>query len=103
LGQSVAGCRSDLEKGESFPAAVQKAGIITGIEAGILKTGFRAGSLDKAVAELARRYQSMAEGILERFTGRIEPTLIVILSVTVGLALLSVMLPLIGMLSSIGG
>jgi len=102
LADSVIQCRQMVSTGEAFPQAAQKAGIFTGMLSGILSAGFKAGSFDAAISELATRCQIQAEDMLERFIGRIEPTLIVVLSVSVGLVLLSVMLPLISMLSSIG-
>ena len=102
LGDAVAQCRKRVAEGETFPSAAKQAGIIVGVESGILAAGFKAGVLDRALEELAIRYQQKSEAILDNFVGRIEPGLIVILSITVGLALLSVMLPLIGMLSSMG-
>jgi type IV pilus assembly protein PilC len=102
LAPAVAACRGAVVKGEAFPKAAQDAGIFTGMLAGILSAGFKAGSFDQAIEELAVRCQSESEDMLERFVLRIEPALIVVLSVSVGLVLLSVMLPLISMLSSIG-
>jgi type IV pilus assembly protein PilC len=102
LKEPVAVCRQSLAQGSSFPEAVQKAGIFAGIEIGILKAGFKAGAFDKAISELAARFERESQALIEAFIMKIEPTLIIVLSVTVGLALLSVMLPLIGMLSSIG-
>lgn len=102
LEAAVASCRQQVSQGESFPLAAQKAGIFSGMMSGILSAGFKAGSFDKAIAELAARCQKQSEEMLERFILRIEPALIVILSVSVGLVLLSVMLPLISMLSSVG-
>ncbi len=102
LSDAVSNCREAMRSGAAFPKAVQDSGIFTGVMRGILTAGFKAGSFDRAIAEIATRCQAQAEDMLDRFIMRIEPTLIVILSVSVGLVLLSVMLPLISMLSSIG-
>ena len=59
------------------------------------------GSLDEIMHEIADKYQ---EEIDQRFTNVIsilEPTLVIALSVIVGMILLSVMLPLMGIMSSL--
>ena len=51
---------------------------------------------------IGRRYKQETDASIERVVGSIEPTLVIILSVAVGLILLSVILPLMGIMSSIG-
>ncbi len=77
------------------------AGIFTGLYARMASIGDRTGALDEVMQEIADRYQ---EEIDLKFTGIIsalEPTLVIILSLIVGMILLSVMLPLMGIMSSL--
>ena len=53
--------------------------------------------------ELARRCQADAEEHLALLLSRFEYGLVAVLCVSVGLVLLSVMMPLLGVLSAIGG
>ena len=55
------------------------------------------------MAEIARRCQKEADESLSRLLGRFEYGLVIALCGAVGLVLLSVMLPLLGVLSAIGG
>lgn len=55
------------------------------------------------MAELARRCQAEADERLSRLLSRFEYLLVIVLCAAVGLVLLSVMLPLLGVLSAIGG
>ena len=75
--------------------------VFSGIYARMASIGSKAGVLDEVMSDIADRYQ---EEIDQRFTNIIatlEPTLVIILSLIVGMILLSVMLPLMGIMSSI--
>ena len=54
------------------------------------------------MAEVARRSAEQVDDKIEALLNRIEPTLGIIMSVMVGLILLSVMLPLMRIMSAIG-
>lgn len=95
--------RESMLAGKAFPASVEEAGILSGMQAGLLSAGFRAGAAEKAMEELAVRCQNEADELLGRLLGRFEYGLILVLCLSVGLVLLSVMLPLLGVMSSIGG
>lgn len=103
LEDKLKACRESMLSGNSFPAAVEESGILSGMQAGLLAAGFRAGASEKAMEELARRCQSEADEQLGRLLGRVEFSLVLVLCLSVGFVLLSVMLPLLGVMSSIGG
>ena len=68
----------------------------------MVAVGFKTGSADAVMGRLASRYEEEIDSELSRLVGVVEPTLVIILSVAVGMILLSVMLPLMGIMSSIG-
>lgn len=103
LEKAFSDCRHRLEEGVPFPKAVEDSGVLTGLQAGLLATGFRAGSPEKAMAEVAKRAREESEIRLSRILSRFEYLLVVVLCTAVALVLLSVMLPLLGVLSAIGG
>ncbi|MCC8122609.1 MAG: type II secretion system F family protein [Oscillospiraceae bacterium] len=96
-------CYRQTIAGTPFPKAVADAKIFTGIEAGLLSTGFRAGIPDQTMEDLGRRSSAQASEFLNRTLIRFEYGLVVALCAAVALVLLSVMLPLLGVLSTIGG
>ena len=53
--------------------------------------------------QISLQYEDEIEEQIDRILGRLEPTLVAVLSVAVGLILLSVMLPLLGIMINIGG
>lgn len=103
LAPALRECRRRMEEGESFPRAVEGAGLLTGLQAGLLAAGSRAGVTDQAMEELARRCGQEAEERLDSMLSRFEYLLVVVLCLSIALVLLSVMLPLLGVLSAIGG
>ena len=68
----------------------------------MLSIGNRSGKADMAMAEIARRSDLDVQDNIDRIVSRIEPALVIISSVVVGVILLSVMLPLMGIMTSLG-
>ncbi|SFJ01662.1 type IV pilus assembly protein PilC [Ruminococcaceae bacterium D5] len=102
LAARVEDCRRRLGQGNSFADSVRESGIFSGAAARMVAVGFKTGSADAVMGRLAARYEEEIDSELSRLVGVVEPTLVIILSVAVGMILLSVMLPLMGIMSSIG-
>ena len=68
----------------------------------MVTVGFKTGSADAVMKKLADRYQDEVDAEVTRLVSLVEPTLVAVFSVLVGFILLSVMLPLMGIMSSIG-
>ena len=54
------------------------------------------------MAEISRRMDDRVQLEIVRKVGKIEPTIVIITSILVGIVLITVMLPLIHIMSSIG-
>lgn len=102
LAPHLAQCRMKMEHGTAFAKAVTDCELLDSAQAGLLSAGFRAGVPAQAMEELASRCQAEADERLARLLGRLEFGLVAALCLSVGLVLLSVMLPLLGVLSAIG-
>lgn len=92
-------CLDGVMAGESFAAAAEKTGLFAPLYCRMLLVGERSGATEAVLREVARRTETDMELAVDRLTGRIEPAAVIILSVCVGLLLLSVMLPLVGIMS----
>ncbi len=68
----------------------------------ILDLGTKSGTADTAMEEIARRMEESLDQQLQQKVGRIEPTIVILTSILVGVILMAVMLPLIHIMSSIG-
>jgi type IV pilus assembly protein PilC len=91
-----------MESGVSFADAMSQADLFTGLHARMVSVGFKTGAVDKVMEKLADQYDEEVQTRIGSLVSMIEPTLVSILAVVVGVILLSVMLPLIGIMSAIG-
>ncbi len=95
-------CSSLLLDGYSFPEALEKSKIFTSFYSQMVAVGFKSGSMDKAMKQISERFEHETERKIFSLISVLEPTLVIILSVIVGMILLSVILPLLGIMSTIG-
>ncbi len=101
--EKITQCKRDmLLDNLSFADASLKNGLFAPLHCRMLSVGFRAGSIDSVMEEVARRCAEQVDDKMESMLNRIEPTLVIIMSVLVGLILLSVMLPLMSIMTAIG-
>jgi type IV pilus assembly protein PilC len=95
-------CRKDIEEGGSPADALAKSGLFSGRDCRLLKLAEQTGSLPDTLEDLAQRQEEESLRRIDRTVGAIEPAIVVITSALAGVILLSVMLPLMGLLSTIG-
>ncbi|MCL2248958.1 MAG: type II secretion system F family protein [Oscillospiraceae bacterium] len=95
-------CAELLESGKTLSEALNAAGILSAQDAKMLSVGSVSGKADTAMAEIARRSDINVRDSIDRIVAGVEPTLVILSSVVVGIILLSVMLPLMGIMTSIG-
>ena len=92
-------CQKKIQEGFELPAALSSSGIFTGLYSRMLTIGFRTGSTDEMLRTIASKYEDEIDVQIGRNISILEPTLVAILSIVVGVILLSVMLPLIGIMA----
>jgi len=68
----------------------------------LVKIGHSAGHLDEMLERSAVLFDEEVDHAIEQITFTVEPAMIIILSLIVGVILLSVMLPMIGIMNAIG-
>ena len=56
----------------------------------------------RQMEEISEDFEQAADQSMDNMLARFEPTIVAVLAVSVGLVLLSVMLPLVGVLAAIG-
>lgn len=94
-------CTEDVADGEDLCEALQKRGVFSGLYAKMASLGSRTGMLDEVMRKIADQYEEEINIRLSGVIAAIEPTLVIILSLIVGLILLSVMLPLISIMAGL--
>ena len=95
-------CRKEIEEGGSPADALADSGLFSGRDCRLLKLAEQTGSLPDTLEDLAQRQEEESLRRIDRTVGAIEPAIVVITSALAGVILLSVMLPLMGLLSTIG-
>lgn len=95
-------CVSSLEEGKSLPKALKDAGILDSSQSRLLEAGIRSGSTDQLLPLLSEQLLDRSEEDLQRAAGRAEPAMVAVACVLIGIVLLSVMLPLMNILNTIG-
>ena len=101
LRTALQACRSDMQQGTGMAQAFLRHKVLPPLYARMLQGGSESGSLPAAMESVALRMGQEAENALCRLIDDIEPVLIGFLTVSVGFTLLSVMLPLLGILSAV--
>ena len=94
-------CRAEIAEGGSTADALANSGLFSGRDCRLLKLAERTGNLPETLEDLAKRQEEESLRSIDRLVGAIEPAIVVITSVLAGVILLSVMLPLMGLLSAI--
>ncbi len=101
--KKIQNCRKlMLETGMPFADAVKETGIFNDLYSRMVMVGFRSGQPVEVLSQIADHYEEEADRRIYRLISVLEPTLVIILSLIVGVILLSVILPLMGIMSSIG-
>jgi type IV pilus assembly protein PilC len=93
--------RADLNSGASLAGSLRQQGILSGVYARLASLGEKAGNLDRVFGQIAVFYSQDAKDRLNRRMASVEPTLVIVLSVLIGVILLSVMFPLLGIMSAL--
>ena len=94
-------CQELVAQGEDLSQALFTSGIFTGMYARMASIGSRTGSMDQVMTQIASLYQDEIDTRMNNALAVLEPTLVIVLSLIVGVILLSVMLPLMGIMSGI--
>ena len=94
-------CQQQMNEGKDLTDALFASGIFTGMYARMASIGAKTGSMDQVMDTIASLYQDNIDNRMNNILATLEPTLVILLSLIVGVILLSVMLPLMGIMSSL--
>ncbi len=100
--EKIKQCKKHIRNGEPFIKSLLLSGIFSKMYASLMTIGFKTGSMDDIMQKISISYEEETDEKLRHFISILEPTLIVILSFFIGLILISFLLPLLGIMSSIG-
>ncbi len=95
-------CKKLLADGATLSRAFSEQKVLEPVYCRMLALGEKSGTADAVMGEIARRLEEKAENRIEEKVSRIEPGIVITASLLVGVVLLSVMLPLMNIMASIG-
>lgn len=95
-------CARKLEEGTSLSEAMAAGQLLNAAQCRMLSVGIRSGSADRVMDQIASQLTEQAEEELHGLISRVEPAMVLAASALVGAILLTVMLPLMQILSSMG-
>ena len=100
--ERAARCREALEENAELTDALRAGELLPPWAARMLAAGIRGGSGDRVMEEIARRLMEEARTSLEERAAKVEPAMVLVCSLLVGVILLSTILPLMNIMASIG-
>ena len=97
--EKLTSIQKQLAEGYGFTEAITESGLFKAMELRLISLGFQAGASDEVMEKLAEQYEEKSTDSVSHTVSILEPTIVIVLSILVGLVLLSVMMPLLGLLS----
>jgi type IV pilus assembly protein PilC len=94
--------KADIDSGETIGNAIRNAEIFQGLYGRMISVGYKTGSIDGVTKEVAEHYEEDVSVSLGNLIAVLEPTLVICFTVVIGVILVSVMLPLMGLMGSMG-
>ena len=95
-------CLKRVQGGEYFSDAICSSGILPKIYSRSLRVAYTSGSFDEVWKKISRRTGDTAQRTLSNLVSMVEPAIIVVLAVMIGSILLTIMLPLMNIMSALG-
>lgn len=95
-------CLALMEQNGDFAAAVEQVGIFEPLHQKMIRVGVEAGQTDQVMERISGIYEMEVDEGIHRLVSWIEPALVAVLTLMIGGILLSVMLPLVSIMMSIG-
>lgn len=78
---------SDIKLGESMSKSIEKTGIFEGMFTSIIYVGEESGTLDTILNKAADYYEEEADAAITKLVGLMEPVMIIIMGIAIGLFL----------------
>lgn len=95
-------CMQAVDRGDSLSHALLESGLLERAQSRLLEAGERSGRTDIVLSELTDRLLRDSEDALEQAAGKAEPAVVAVACVLIGAVLLSVMLPLMNIMTAMG-
>jgi len=95
------GAKEEIKEGRGISGPLRRLGLFPPLLIHMITVGENTGELDEMLARTAGFFDEEVDEAIDKLTGMIEPAMIIIMAVIVGTIILSIMLPMISVLSSV--
>ena len=102
LSAQLADCHERVRKGEYFSDAICKSGILPKMQARSLKIAYTSGSFEAVWRKISARANEEAQRTVSNLLSLVEPAIVLLLAVMIGSVLLTIMIPLMNIMSALG-
>ena len=94
-------CSTAIKEGRGIAVPISELNIFPGLLVHMITIGENSGELDEMLGRTAGFFDAEVEESIDRLTVMIEPLLIIVLGVVVGTIIISIMLPMIGIMTAL--
>ena len=95
-------CAEKMRDGRTLASAIADCDLLPAAQCRLLELGIKSGCTENVMRQIAEEMDEEADNALELALGRIEPAMVLLCSLLVGMILLSVMLPLLDIMAALG-
>jgi len=89
--------KEEVAMGESLAVSIERTGLFPPLVYQMIAVGEETGEIDKMLEKLAEYYEDEVEVATSKLMTALEPMIIIILALTVGVIIMAVMLPMVNM------
>ncbi|MBQ3601865.1 MAG: type II secretion system F family protein [Lachnospiraceae bacterium] len=100
--ENIKQCRQLVKDNKSLAEAMKEEKLITGMQGRIVSLAAKSGMLEDVLGDISSQYDESISEQLTHMCNKLEITLVISLSLIIGCVLLSIMFPLISIISAIG-
>lgn len=102
LSAQLSDCLERVRRGEYFSDAICQSGILPKIHARSLKIAYTSGSFEAVWRKISLRANDEAQRTVSNLLSLVEPAIVLLLAVMIGSVLLTIMIPLMNIMSALG-
>ena len=99
--ERILNCREQTMMGLPLAEAIAEQNLFKPMYCRMLSVGMKTGALDITLEEISRRCSEEAAEALRKMASKVEPAVVIIMCILVGIVLLSVMFPLVDIMNSL--
>jgi type IV pilus assembly protein PilC len=92
-----------IREGESIAGPLRQSGVVDPIVVNMVDVGEETGELDKMLIKVADTYDEEVDHLVGSLVSALEPVMVIFLGGTIGFIVVSLFLPLVKLIQSVGG